>query len=63
MIPNVDNFVIDELYESVVNVRVGGEYRFDNFRLRAGYAFLPDPIKDYNLQDRTNITFGFGITI
>lgn len=56
----IDNEVIDILYESVMNVRVGGEYRIDNFRLRAGYAFLPDPIKDYNLQDRTNITFGFG---
>lgn len=55
-----DNDVINELYESVLNVRVGGEYRFDNFRLRAGYAFLPDPIKNYNLQDRTDITFGFG---
>lgn len=57
---SVDNDVIEALYESVVNVRVGGEYRFDNFRLRAGYAFLPDPIKNYNLQDRTNLTFGFG---
>lgn len=57
---SVDNDVIEILYESVVNVRLGGEYRFDNFRLRAGYAFLPDPIKDYNLQDRTDLTFGFG---
>ncbi|MEO9483459.1 MAG: outer membrane protein transport protein [Ekhidna sp.] len=55
-----DNAIIDGLYESVVNVRFGGEYRFDNFRLRAGYAFLPDPIKDSNLLDRTDITFGFG---
>lgn len=57
---SADNDVIEVLYESVVNVRVGGEYRFDNFRLRAGYAFLPDPIKNYNLQDRTDLTFGFG---
>ncbi|MEP1033857.1 outer membrane protein transport protein [Ekhidna sp.] len=57
---SADNDIIDDLYESVVNIRVGGEYRFDNFRLRAGYAFLPDPIKDYNLQDRTDVTFGFG---
>ncbi len=57
---SIDNDIIEDLYESVVNIRVGGEYRFDNFRLRAGYAFLPDPIKDYNLQDRTDVTFGFG---
>ena len=43
-----------------MNVRVGGEYRFDSFRLRAGYAFFPDPVKDSSLQDRTNVTFGFG---
>ncbi|WP_370089060.1 OmpP1/FadL family transporter [Ekhidna sp.] len=55
-----DNDVIEDIYESVMNVRVGGEYRFDSFRLRAGYAFFPDPIKDSNLQDRTNVTFGFG---
>lgn len=55
-----DNDDINNTLENIINVRVGGEYRFDNFRLRAGYAFLPDPIKDYNLQDRTDITFGFG---
>ncbi|MEQ9009090.1 MAG: hypothetical protein RLP12_14505, partial [Ekhidna sp.] len=57
---SVDNDVIEDIYESVMNVRVGGEYRFDNFRLRAGYAFFPDPVKDSSLQDRTNVTFGFG---
>ncbi|SNS97023.1 Outer membrane protein transport protein (OMPP1/FadL/TodX) [Ekhidna lutea] len=55
-----DNDDIKSAYESVVNIRVGGEYRFDSFRLRAGYAYFPDPFKDTNLQDRTNITFGFG---
>jgi len=47
-------------YESVLNVRVGGEYRMNNFMLRAGYAFLPDPFKNSSLQDRENISFGFG---
>ncbi|MEQ9468663.1 MAG: outer membrane protein transport protein [Ekhidna sp.] len=55
-----DNDVINDSFNSVVNVRVGGEYRFDNFRLRAGYAIFPDPVKDSTLDDRTNITFGFG---
>ncbi|MEO9872569.1 OmpP1/FadL family transporter [Ekhidna sp.] len=55
-----DNDVINDTYESVMNLRFGGEYRFDSFRLRAGYAFFPDPIKDSNLQDRTSISFGFG---
>ncbi|WP_425390161.1 OmpP1/FadL family transporter [Ekhidna sp.] len=57
---SVDNDIINETYESVMNVRVGGEYRFDNFRLRAGYAYFPDPVKDSGLSDRENITFGFG---
>lgn len=55
-----DNDDIENIYEPVMNVRVGGEYRFDSFRLRAGYAFFPDPVQDSNLQDRTNVTFGFG---
>ena len=55
-----DNNTIDELYTSVMNVRVGGEYRFDRFRLRAGYAIYPSPYEDSDLQDRTNVTFGFG---
>jgi len=56
----LDNDLIDDVYESVMNVRIGGEYRFDNFRLRAGYAFFPDPVKNSSIEDRTNITFGFG---
>ncbi|MEP1093936.1 MAG: outer membrane protein transport protein [Cyclobacteriaceae bacterium] len=57
---SADNNVIDNIYTSVTNIRVGGEYRIDNFRLRAGYAFLPSPYKNSDLQDRTNLTFGFG---
>ena len=55
-----DNDVIKETYTSVMNVRVGGEYRLDNFRLRAGYALFPSPYKGSDLQERTNLTFGFG---
>ncbi|WP_421764215.1 OmpP1/FadL family transporter [Ekhidna sp.] len=55
-----DNDIIEDVYESVMNIRVGGEYRFDNFRLRAGYAILPDPVKGSNLNERTNVSLGFG---
>lgn len=58
--PTSDNDAIRDSYESVMNIRVGGEYRFDNFRLRAGYAILPSPFKDSDLDEQTNITFGFG---
>lgn len=57
---SADNDVINDIYESVVNIRVGGEYRIDNFMLRAGYAILPSPFRDSNLGEQTNITFGVG---
>ena len=56
----LDNEIINADFGRVVNVRAGGEYRIENFRFRAGYAFFPDPIANSSLQDRTNITFGFG---
>ncbi len=38
-----DNSVIKGEYQSVVNYRAGAEVRLDNYRLRAGYSFMPDP--------------------
>lgn len=57
---SADNNVIEDIYTSTVNIKVGGEYRFDVFRLRAGYAIFPSPYRDSDLQERTNLTFGFG---
>ncbi len=57
---SADNDVIDNIYTNVMNVRVGGEYRIDNFRLRAGYALFPSPYRGTDLEDRTNLTFGLG---
>ena len=37
------NTQINELFKSVVNVRMGGEYRYNALRFRGGYSFLPDP--------------------
>ncbi|MBP9926116.1 MAG: outer membrane protein transport protein [Cyclobacteriaceae bacterium] len=42
---NSENKEINELYQSTVNYRVGGEYRYNNWRARAGYAYMPDPLK------------------
>lgn len=55
-----DNLAIGAFYRSVVNVRVGGEYRIESFRLRAGYSFFPSPYADSNLNETTNVTFGIG---
>lgn len=38
-----DNRTIENIYKSVVNIRFGGEYRYNMFRMRIGYAKLGDP--------------------
>ncbi len=40
---SADNSTIKGLYKSVVNLRVGGEYRINKYRVRAGYNYMPDP--------------------
>jgi len=58
-----DNEDISTLYQSVTNVRVGGEFRLENYRFRGGYAFMPDPFQ--NEQNEVNrsiqrLTAGIG---
>ena len=55
-----DNQAIEDLYASVMNIRVGGEYRIQNFMLRAGYALLPSPYQNSNLNEQTSVSFGLG---
>lgn len=57
-----DNDAVRSLYRSTVNLRLGGELRFDIFRLRAGYARYGDPYQASNY-DRTQnyVTGGAGI--
>jgi len=55
-----DNLAINEFYRSVMNIRVGGEYRIQSFMLRAGYSLFPSPYTDSNLNEVTNLTFGVG---
>lgn len=38
-----DNADIKELYRAVTNIRVGGEFRLESWRFRAGYNLMPDP--------------------
>jgi len=40
-----DNQEIQSLYQSVYNIRAGAEYRLNAFRLRTGYALMPEPFK------------------
>lgn len=50
-----DNKDIQSLYQSVYNVRAGAEYRLNAFRLRAGYAMMPEPFKSTQNDVSTSI--------
>ena len=58
-----ENTEIRNTYKSVVNIRIGGEYRLKNYRFRAGYSLMPDPFQSkQNGVDRaiSAITTGAG---
>ncbi|MEM6347795.1 MAG: outer membrane protein transport protein [Bacteroidota bacterium] len=38
-----ENENVNTLYQAALNFRVGGEYRYDIFRLRAGYSYFGSP--------------------
>jgi len=53
---------IDEMYRSVINYRMGGEFRTGNFRFRLGYNYLSNPLNDTEELNRSKSTYsgGFG---
>ncbi len=55
-----ENNDIKNLYKSVVNFSVGGEWRLKAFRLRAGYNYQPSPYVQEEI-DRKIQTFSAGI--
>jgi long-subunit fatty acid transport protein len=58
-----DNENIKRLYQSTVNYRVGGEYRFGNYRARAGFSYMPDPFQEEQngiSRQITSLSGGFG---
>jgi hypothetical protein len=58
-----DNSDIKTLYQNVFNIRLGGEYRFDKYRVRVGYSYMPDPYaaKQNNVDNSiTGLTAGLG---
>ncbi|SDY14992.1 OmpP1/FadL family transporter [Hymenobacter psychrophilus] len=57
-----DNDDIKALQQSAVNLRVGGEARFDVFRARLGFAYYGDPYQNSNYdQSRKYLTGGVGV--
>ena len=55
-----ENMAIKELYNSVLNLRVGGELRIKTFRLRAGYNYQPSPYKDEEIEKKVQ-TYSAGL--
>lgn len=59
-----DNETIRSIYKPTFNIRIGGEYRWDIFRFRAGYGFSGDPHRsDFDDLDRSihTMTCGAGV--
>ncbi|KXK30686.1 MAG: aromatic hydrocarbon degradation membrane protein [Bacteroidetes bacterium OLB12] len=58
-----DNNTIKESYQTTANFRLGGEFRWDKLRFRAGGSYMPDPFRtEQNNSSRqiTSITGGVG---
>ena len=53
---------IKEKYRSVINYRMGGEFRAGDFRFRVGYNYLSNPLKDTEELNKAKSTYsgGFG---
>jgi len=49
-----ENSVIEAAYQSVVNFRLGGEYRYEIFRFRAGYGVFGNPYVNENISYKNN---------
>ena len=59
---DADNATINNLYQSVTNIKLGGELRYEIFRLRAGYSRLGDPIvSGFDDLDRTRTILSAGV--
>jgi hypothetical protein len=56
-----ENTDIKSEYQSVINYRVGGEYRYEKFRLRGGFNYLSNPLINSSVNiGQTGFSGGFG---
>jgi hypothetical protein len=61
---SADNETINNLYRNTVNLRVGGEFRIEEFRLRAGYNYTSNPYATGTSRDAiTAISGGIGYRV
>lgn len=60
---DLENNVIENIYQTAYNFNIGGEMRFNHTYLRAGGAYYTDPLKDTERlidRSRKNYTGGIG---
>lgn len=60
---DADNNDIKAMYTSVVNFRLGAEYRYEIFRVRAGYGLMADPYIVTEGIDRSIRTLSGGVGV
>lgn len=61
---DADNATIQNLYQSVTNIKLGAEFRYDMLRLRAGYSSLGDPfVSGFDDLDRSRKITSLGAGI
>ena len=60
-----ENDFIRANFESVINYRFGGEFRYEFLRFRAGYSHQGDPTEGIDDLDRSinSLSFGAGIRV
>lgn len=54
------NRFISKNFSNAINYKVGGEYRFNIFRFRAGYAYFDDPTESIDEINRSRQSFSLG---
>ncbi len=63
-IVSADNRSISNLYKSTKNIRVGGEFRYDMFRFRAGFSHQGDPFASKNIdRSMSRVSGGVGYRV
>ncbi len=60
---NAENEGVKAEYQPVVNYRVGAEYRYEIYRIRAGYNYMQDPYRQTGNVDRSVQSFSGGLGV
>jgi len=60
---DAENEGVKAEYQPVVNYRVGAEYRYEIYRIRAGYNYMQDPYRQTGNIDRSVQSFSGGLGV